>query len=41
MIFIYLQLFLLLPYLLFKSLKDKKERGIHLYGIHGYFGLPG
>lgn len=41
MLFIYLQLLLLLPYLLFKSFKDKKERGIHLYGIHGYFGLPG
>lgn len=41
MIVVILKAILLLPYLIYKSIKDKKERGIHLYGIYGYFGLPG
>ena len=36
-----LKLIVLLPYLIFKSAQDKKDKGIHLYGIYGYFGLPG
>lgn len=40
-LFIFLQLVLLLPYLIFLKFKDKKDMGVHLYGITGYFGLPG
>lgn len=36
-----LKLIVLLPYLVFKSAQDKKDKGVHLYGIYGYFGLPG
>lgn len=41
MIIAILKIILLFPYLLFRQLWDKKSRGIHLYGIYGYFGLPG
>lgn len=41
MIFVFLKALILFPYLLVKSIIDRKKRGIHLYGIYGYFGLPG
>ena len=41
MLFIILKFIFLLPYLLVKYIIDKRKRGIHLYGIYGYFGLPG
>lgn len=41
MLYVILKMIVLLPYLLLKSFKDKKERGVHLYGIYGYYGLPG
>lgn len=41
MLLVFLKTLLLLPYLLIKSLKDKKDMGVHLYGIYGFFGLPG
>lgn len=41
MIVVILKAILLLPYLIFKQIKDKKDMGIHLYGIYGFFGLPG
>lgn len=36
-----LKIIVLFPYLLYRAIKDKKNKGIHLYGIYGYFGLPG
>lgn len=41
MIKVYLKALLMLPYLIFMRVKDKKEMGVHLYGIYGFFGLPG
>ena len=41
MLLIVLKFIVLLPYLLVKYIIDKRKRGIHLYGIYGYFGLPG
>lgn len=41
MLLVILKTILLFPYLIFKQIKDKKDMGIHLYGIYGYFGLPG
>ena len=41
MLLVILKTIVLFPYLLFKGIKDKARRGIHLYGIYGYFGLPG
>lgn len=41
MLYTILKLIVLLPYLIYLSFKDKKDSGIHLYGIYGYFGLPG
>lgn len=41
MLYVILKTIVLLPYLLYRSIKDKKGRGVHLYGIYGYFGLPG
>lgn len=41
MILLILKSIILLPYLLVKKIIDKKNMGIHLYGIYGYFGLPG
>lgn len=41
MLIVILKTILYLPYLLYRSIRDKKVRGVHLYGIYGYFGLPG
>lgn len=41
MFLLILKSIILLPYLLVKKIIDKKNMGIHLYGIYGYFGLPG
>lgn len=41
MLLVILKTIVLFPYLLVKSIIDKKKQGIHLYGIYGYFGLPG
>lgn len=41
MLLVYIKILLLLSYLLFKKMKDEKSMGIHLYGIYGFFGLPG
>lgn len=41
MLYVILKMIVLFPYLLLKSFKDKKDRGVHLYGIYGYYGLPG
>lgn len=41
MIIVFLKALLTLPYLIFKKIKDIRSRGVHLYGIYGYFGLPG
>lgn len=41
MLLVILKFLCLLPYLMFKHFKDKTKKGIHLYGIYGYFGLPG
>ena len=41
MLLLILKTIVLLPYLVFKKFKDKKEMGVHLYGIYGFFGLPG
>ena len=41
MLLLILKTLLLLPYLIIKRIIDKKNMGIHLYGIYGFFGLPG
>lgn len=41
MILIILKTILYLPYLILMKLKDIKNNPIHLYGIYGFFGLPG
>ena len=41
MIYLILKTIFLFPYLVYRAILDKKEKGIHLYGIYGYFGLPG
>lgn len=41
MLFVILKAIVLFPYLLYRSIQDKKEKGIHLYGIYGYYGLAG
>lgn len=41
MFLVFIKILVLLPYLFYRAMKDKKERGVHLYGIYGYFGLPG
>lgn len=41
MLIVILKTIVLLPYLIYRAIKDKKEKGIHLYGIYGFFGLPG
>ena len=41
MLYVILKAIFLLPYLVYRSIQDKKNKGIHLYGIYGYFGLPG
>lgn len=41
MLLVILKFIILLPYLIFKKIKDSKEQQLRLYGIYGYFGLPG
>lgn len=41
MLLIILKIIFCLPYLVYKAIKDKKGRSLHVYGIEGYFGLPG
>ena len=41
MLLLILKTIFLLPYLIIKRIIDKKNMGIHLYGIYGFFGLPG
>ncbi len=41
MLWVFLKAFLLTPYFLYRAFTDKKDRGVHLFGIYGYFGLPG
>lgn len=41
MLLVLLQTLILFPYLIYKYIRDLKKRGTHLYGIYGYFGLPG
>ena len=41
MLLVILKFLVCFPYLLLRSFKDKKESGTHIYGIYGYFGLPG
>lgn len=41
MLYVFMKILVLLPYLLFRSMKDKKGKGAHLFGIYGYFGLAG
>ena len=41
MIFIFLKALILFPYLFIKKVIEDRKRGIHLYGIYGFFGLPG
>lgn len=41
MIYVILKTIVLFPYLIYKKIVDNKDKGIHLYGIYGYFGLPG
>lgn len=41
MLLVYIKILLLLPYLIFRKAVDLKKMGTHLYGIYGFFGLPG
>ena len=41
MLLLLLKLILFFPCLVWQQQKDKKARGVHLYGIYGFFGLPG
>lgn len=41
MLYVILKTIVLFPYLIFRAIKDKKEKGVHLFGIYGFFGLPG
>lgn len=41
MFLVVLKILFLLPYLIFRKFKDVKEQQLRLYGIYGYFGLPG
>lgn len=41
LLLVVLKAIVLLPYLLFKNIRDKSQKGIHLFGIYGFFGLPG
>ena len=38
---IILKMILFFPYLLYKRIKENKHKEVHLYGIYGYYGLPG
>lgn len=39
--FLYAKLFLYFPFLIYSYFRDKKENNLHVYGIYGFFGLPG
>ena len=41
MIIIVLKMIFLFPYLLIRKLWEGRKKDIHLYGIYGYYGLPG
>ena len=41
MLFIILKAVILFPYLLYMKFKEEKNKPIHLFGIYGFFGLPG
>lgn len=41
MLLLILKTIILLPYLVIKKSIDVKNAGVHLYGIYGFFGLPG
>ena len=41
MLLVILKTIFLFPLLLKRYLKDQKGKGVHLYGIYGFFGLPG
>lgn len=41
MLIVILKIIILLPYLIYRAIKDRRGAGVHLYGIYGYFGLPG
>ena len=41
MLIVWFKFLFMLPYLIFRSICDKKDAGIRLYGIYGFFGLPG
>ena len=41
MLYVILKTIVLFPYLIFKKIKDCKDQQLRLYGIYGYFGLPG
>lgn len=41
MFLVFLKVLFLFPYLLYKRIVDKKGMGVHLFGIYGFFGLPG
>lgn len=41
MLLIILKCIFLFPYLLYMNIKENKNKPIHLYGIYGFFGLPG
>lgn len=41
MLWIYFKIILLFPFLLVRYLWEKRSGGIRMYGIYGYFGLPG
>lgn len=41
MLYTILKCIVLMPYLIYQKLKDNKEQQLRLYGIYGFFGLPG
>ena len=41
MILIILKTIILFPYLLTMAIMENRKKSIHLYGIYGFFGLPG
>ena len=41
MLIVILKAIILSPYLVYRKILDVKARGVHLFGIYGFFGLPG
>ena len=41
MLFVIIKAIILSPYLIYRMIKDNKDKGVHLFGIYGFFGLPG